>query len=211
MRIVTGYLMPFIVLGFFSCGESTQPSQEAGEEASASSPADTLCGPGLICPDGLSFIQLGDYIQDIDTFQVDTRNILDELITEGGYHWVTRTVSFPEGEVIIEGDFIPVEQANDTLLSMSRVNRLRIESADFSTPEGIHVGSPFASLLEIFDQAQLEIIPLPQYSVIQIAIPEKNNIAYLISHPGIPGVNDAPSWTPDMIPPESPIRAIVVM
>ena len=163
-----------------------------------------------ICPEGLSFIKLGQGISELDTQNVDPAIIIDELNTQNGYQWVSRTIKFAEGDIIIEGQFIPEAEANDTILSMTLVNRMRIEVPSFTTPAGLSVGQDYQTILEAYADKEAVLNPLPDYGMVELRFAEVPYI-FLFKDPNNQLATQNQLIQADQLAKDSRVEAIVVM
>jgi len=135
-----------------------------------------------LTPEGIGAIQLGDYLRKVDSLSLPRLEVTEDQQFEGAYTWMTRTITWKNGDkVILEGDFFETDKVNDQLLQLSKVNRIRIESPDFTTSEGIHTGSTFKQLSAVFPDSSMMITPFPAYNMIEVFIPGYSPFHYLFS------------------------------
>ncbi len=131
---------------------------------------------------GIGAIQLGDYLRKVDSLSLPRLEVSEDQQFEGAYTWITKTITWKNGDkVILEGDFFEVNKVNDQLLQLSKINRIRIESPDFMTSEGIHTGSTFGQLSVVFPDSSMMITPFPTYNMIEVYIPGYSPFHYLFS------------------------------
>ncbi len=197
----------------------TTPSSE--KQTSEVPPADTLAkndqsahscpaAPHGICNQGLRFAHLGDTLVDLEV-PIEGSLVQDTLYHASGYYWRAFTVAFAEGEVIIEGDFIDERSATDQQVLASQVNRVRVEAPFFRTEAGIRVGSSFNDLLRAFPEEDFFFDPIPEFQVLQVQVGARNIFYLLREETPELATGDAGIITPDMIPQDARISAIVVM
>lgn len=152
---------------------------------------------------------MGDYLAEVD-WEAETDEaveITDSLESQGGYLWLTRSIDLAEGRLLIEGEFIDERVANDTLLSESKINRIRIESPSFRTMEGIRVGSTTADLMKAFPNADMGLIPLTAYGLMDVQ-PDSSHIHFLIPLPE--NLPEEGPISPEMLPADGEVRMIVI-
>lgn len=198
--------------------EPTDPEQPGRPATEADSSAVVDAAPedcpdelDVICEDGLAFVPLGGFVAEVQASDLAATEIQDSVETGNGYEWLTRTLYFDQGQVIVEGDFIDQRQSNDTLLSDSRINRVRVESPLFRTARDIRVGQPVSRLLRAYPEGEFQVVPIPDYHAYQVRM-ANSHIFYLISAAGHTASDlSAAELTPRMLPQDAPIVAIVVM
>ena len=135
-----------------------------------------------ICESGLFFARIGESIAQVDTEEMEPESVEDSVENQGGYVWMTRTYHFKKGKIVLEGEFLDERQTNDTLLSASTINRLRIESSIFQTKENIRVGSTLSSLSKVYGDSLLQAQVLLNYERIQVQASDSRMI-FLIDDP----------------------------
>ena len=160
---------------------------------------------------GFFFARIGEYIAQVDTEDLVPKSVEDSVENQGGYVWMTRTYHFEKGKIVLEGEFLDERQTNDTLLSASTINRLRIESPIFQTKENIHVGSLLSSLSAAYGDSLLQAQALLDYERIQVQAAD-SRLIFLINDPGNE-LSGKLGETPviSQLPEDVAISAIVVM
>ncbi|MEL6674010.1 MAG: hypothetical protein AAFR61_17535 [Bacteroidota bacterium] len=197
----SSWIWILLALGLWvACGENQaekegedQPDMEEeflpdSVDTSGMVEAKCLTQPGQICQTGLSFVQVGTYLAELDFSESGGSEGDAEIVHEGGYDRLVRTLTFPSGQVVIEGNFIDGHLTNDSLIYASLVNRIRIEAAEFKTSDGVAVGSPVKAMLaqevdsawSIISFAQFD---LPQYEMLQIQRKELPQLSFLVDDP----------------------------
>ncbi len=176
------------------------------------------CGPNdpgkrpletTISPVGLRFVRLQDSLASIQPQGSNLVSMRDTLEHANGYIWLSRILDLQDGQIILDGDFIDDRQATQALIDASQVNRIRIESPSFETQEGLKVGSTFADLIKAFHDSTLYIDPLPDFQMLQVQIPNMG-MYYLFEEPKQLDSGQL-DISPDHVPSDLPIKAIVVM
>jgi hypothetical protein len=208
-----------------SCSKETQENQDNIEQEIAPDSIDTegiseaekreldcLTHSDYICETGLFFVRIGDYIADIQAEEVDGATISDSLVSENGYEWVVRTMELPEGQIIVEGEFVDERKSNDTILSNTRVNRVRVETPLFQTADQIKVGDSITKLLEVYTEESFQVVSIPSYEIISVQV-SNQKLNYLVKDDGNALANSLPGdvINIDDLPREALISGIVVM
>ena len=220
-RIV--FLFAFsMLLVFYSCnsessatqtseGTDTLTADELAMEAYMEAEMECLSNPWQICESGLTFVQLQDYIANIDVEKWEPKEIADSLMQESGYDWLQRTIHLSEGSIMIEGNFIDSNISNDTILSESQVNRIHVRSTLYQTRDQLRVGSTVSELLERYPEHEWLISAIPDYETIVLQTRDSR----LIYHFADPGnqISEAPVDTFSILslPQNLKVYSIVVM
>ncbi|MCB0839599.1 MAG: hypothetical protein KDE26_21155 [Bacteroidetes bacterium] len=218
------FLSIFMMIALFSCKNDNQEKKQEEEilpdsilnteGMSEAEKAEYICltHNDYICETGLFFVRLGDFIGDLQAEEIEGASISDSVVSESGYQWVVRTMQLPEGRIIVEGEFIDERQSNDTLLSNTRVNRLRIESPLFQTPDQLKVGDSVTRLLELYPEESFQVVSIPDYEVINIQV-GNSRYNYLVSDKGNAMASSIAGDVilVDDLPREAMISGIVVM
>lgn len=227
------YLLIFLSLSLclYSCqSEKEQEKQEEdipteapllSELVDTEKDKDCPLAIDLICNRGLSFAPLGLQIADLHVEEIEDVLESDSLDYEMGYVRLNRSFTFKDGSVLLEGGALPEADATDELLSASNLSRIRIESPQFKTADGIHVGMSIQQLQEIYTAEDISIASFasvpefsgnPKYEFLMI-YPEKHpNITYLLPDPGhqIYRKAQVEEMQLNMLPKEGIISSIVV-
>jgi hypothetical protein len=203
-----------------ACGsESDQAQAEAKAAAAADSMEAKAAVPvddcpdelDVICEDGLAFVPLGGFVAEVQVEDLAANQIQDSLESGNGYEWISRTLHFDQGRVVVEGEFIDARNSNDTLLSESHINRVRIESPLFRTSRDVRVGSSVQALRQAYPEGDFQVTRIPNYQAFQVRLPG-SHIFYLVGDPaGEMNEQSLAEFSIEMLPPEAPIIAIVVM
>ncbi|MEZ4829985.1 MAG: hypothetical protein R3C61_27435 [Bacteroidia bacterium] len=217
MKITLRTSLLVFVCWLSACGPASESKdQETAPDSlstSGMSKAEIECfsHPDFICESGLNFVRLGDYVSDVRLSTLSEAQVQDSLENGNGYIWLVRTLHMPEGKIIVEGEFLDERFASDSLISASKVNRIRVESPMFRTPADLHVGSTLAQLLEKYDAASIQVFSLPEYESINIQVGAEHYL-YLIRDKGNQIAQaEGNALTVSSIPQQSVIAAIVVM
>lgn len=154
-----------------------------GDQPIPLSQGDSTClaQPAAICEYGLQIAFLG---MPLSALHVDDEGvqITDRKFSEGGYEWMGKEISFPDGgTIMLEGEFVD-EGDPAQRLPNSTINRIRIESEQFHTLNGISVGSAIAELRSQYPDSAFRAYYIPDYQMIDISLPELSRI-----HFNIPG------------------------
>lgn len=208
------YLCLFLLtFCLFSCNRKSEAARteqpKSGLSPQEQAELECLSKGDRICESGLSFAQLNDTLAAITLPDMDPEAMQDSSISRGGYTWLTRTVHLNVGRVVLEGAFFDDRQVNDTLLSASLINRIRIESPLLSTTGGIHTGNRVSDLEEILGKKDWLIQAVPGYGVLQIQVGD-SRISYLIPQGTIKNESDG-TINRRKLPPDAEIIALVVM
>lgn len=214
----------FVCLCGLACNSASQspeaePREDQVVELSEAEKAELLCleSGNSICQSGIGIgengemlVRIGDFIGDILP-EGEFFSIEDSVEEQEGFIWAIRTIHDSQGTVILEGNFIDVrEQALDSLLQESTVNRIRVLNSLFRTPIHLGVGSSFSELLAVFDATSLGLVHLPDFGYIDIQV-DQSRIHYLLSDEFLPEYLDENGIVPSSIPAEARIGMIVVM
>lgn len=166
----------------------TAPQEETLEEKSIREfKEDSICRtrPFVVCNFGAGDVSLGIPIRDAQPKNSSPMPSADSLDAKGGFVWVTRSFFFSKGRMLVEGEFVDERNANDTLLSDTRVNRIRIETPEFATTDGVRVGDSFSKLTNLFPAESLLIAPVPGYQVLDISHRMgARRVHYMLNDPG---------------------------
>ena len=193
------------------------PKEETLEEKSIREfKEDSICReqPFVLCNYGVGDISLGIPIRDAQPDFSKPMSSADSLDSKGGYVWVTRTFQFPKGRIFVEGEFIDERAATDTLLSNTLVNRIRIESPEFATTDGIRVGDPVSKLFSLFPAEGLVILPVPGFQVLDISHRQGiRRVHYMLNDPGYKMAKQMKDgYVPaSVIPPDATFLYLVLM
>ncbi|MEZ4776056.1 MAG: hypothetical protein R3D00_22965 [Bacteroidia bacterium] len=217
-------LLPFTLLvlvlwGISSCSNETGEKKNQdlylpdsiNTEGMSQAEIECFSNPDFICESGLAFVRLGDYVADVKLSSLSDDDIQDSVQNGNGFEWLVRTLHLEDGKIIVEGEFIDQRYSNDSLLAVSKVNRIRVESQKYRTPEEIHVGTSLSDFLEKFEAASVQVFPLTEFESINIQVGSQKYI-YLVKDAGNRMSTAAGNeFSIDDIPAESRISAIVVM
>jgi len=147
-----------------SPGEGAELKQETYEETLA-----CLQDPFHICESGIQSASLQDYLADVMIEPLNVAQLGDSLDEGNGYVWLVRTLHMDKGKVYIEGNFIDERKADEEEINSSRVNRIRIESPQFYTQEGLTVGKTLGDLLEVYSDSAFYLVSQPDYGVLDLS------------------------------------------
>lgn len=130
--------------------------------------------PKTFCWDGLDFISLRDSLTwktypapeggtFKDTVFVDSVDARDEKgkFTRTELAWNVRMLHFATGTVYLEADF------EEGFL----LNRIRIETPEYHTKNGLGVGSTVADIVKGYEGEQLQVLPFEEFQVMEIVRP----------------------------------------
>ncbi len=191
----------FTLLLLFACTSEPQEQQQALPENLSLTEADKNClaSGNRICEPGLPFSLLGQSMQELSLPNPENIRVTDSVIQAGGYYWNMKTLRTPAGLIVLEGDFIDDRsQGLEGLPQYQRISRIRIETPEYSTSQGISVENNVGDLRNALGEADLLAQYLPGYASIDISI-ANSQIHYLIRDEN--GQFDKLS-TPEMIPVE---------
>lgn len=201
----------------FACDNQSEDNQQQEEYLPDSTntegmvEADCFSQPDIICESGLDFVRLGDYVADVLLEELGDEDVQDSIQQGNGYEWLVRTLHLKDGKIIVEGEFFDQRESNDTLLSLSKVNRLRIESPVFHTPDQVRVGSTLDLLNQKYSPDSLLVSSIPEYQVINVQV-YGQRINYHISDQGNQIATAAGNnLSIGDIPADKKISAIVIM
>lgn len=164
---------------------------------------------------GLSFADLGQMLEEMDTIVPGMGILQDTLSTESGYKYATRTLHVEDGTVVVEGEYVREEDASQERIAQSFVNRIRIQSPSFQTKYGVATGMTIEALNEKFPGELFLINPIPAYQAIDITGAFDTHIHYLIHDPGnaigLKAMEENVELTLDDLPKDKKLFAIVLM
>jgi hypothetical protein len=156
-------------------GLSTGCKQNGNGSDQDSTASDSLVDPSLECEglkakqfcwEGLDFIRIGDsltwktYAPPVGGVFKDTV-FSDTVMAESGAQitdWNVRLLRFASGVVFLESDF-------DT---GHLLNRLRVETPEYSLKNGLRVGSTAAEVFNAYGAASLKVLPFEEYGVMEV-------------------------------------------
>jgi len=162
-----------------------------------------------IQPDGLSWVKVGQYIKDVDTQQVAYSQYNSEQQYENDFTWIMLTITLVDGsQVLVEGEFFEQDKVRPEQIIASRVNRVRIETPQYTTPEGLSVGSTFNELQSLFPDSVMNYRPFIEQNQIEVYIPRYSPYHYLFPIEKKDTTSVPKDWKID---PETRIAAIVIM
>ena len=151
----------------------------------------------LIRSNGTKHLKLGDAMPDSSKQTFKGHTMRDTVFKGEGYEWNASVIDYPRGAVILEQDFF----GNDF------INRIRIESADFSYKKKIRVGSKLADLKAV--SPEWSLTHLKEYNRIDIYT---DGIHFLISDEKLPeAVKNKARLLPEDLDLEAKILTIVLM
>ncbi|MEM9719642.1 MAG: hypothetical protein AAGA10_10360 [Bacteroidota bacterium] len=163
---------------------------------------------------GLSFISIGDRYTRLDSLDIPYKLTETAYTQEQGYIWLVREMFLDSGKVTFEGNYFKEESLNETDIQNSHLNRIRIESPQLSLPNGIKTGMTFKKLKEKLNDAELELILLNDYNIIDISAPEVSNAHFLFPCPDTLSVDSSSivvQLPPTSLPENSLMEAIVIL
>jgi hypothetical protein len=191
-----------LLLFLFACREEEENGESRLPDSQEEMPL-----PDSIDTRGLAFAQLESYIADVVPDTNLVLSVADTVVNQGGYLWLVRTLHTSQGPILLEGEFIDDRIANDTLLSESRINRIRIESSLFQTRQQLRVGSPLSALRQHYPDSLISVTPIPGFDMVQVQAGEES-LFYLIFAPKLA---TQPQVQLAELPADARIEAIVVM
>ncbi|MEO1448375.1 MAG: hypothetical protein AAFV07_02545 [Bacteroidota bacterium] len=199
------------LLLLISCGNEQQSDSSTDEKSTltdnGAEVTDCMSRPDYICEQGLAAAPLGTMLAFSGIEDLEAQ---DSVENQQGYVWLTRTLPFEDGTVVIEGQFIDERQSNDTLLSESTVNRVRINSPSFRTAENIRVGSTLQELQQAFPDSTFLVDAVPGFSVMQVRL-SSSHILFLVPDQAFTPAPEQDYPTFDRLDPYTKIESIVVM
>ena len=214
--------LTLILLALIACKNESQENEQEdqflpdsinteGMSEAEKAEIECLTHTDYICESGLFFARLGDYVADVQASELKEATIEDSVVSENGYDWVVRTLALEEGRVIVEGEFVDQRESNDTILSATRVNRLRIESPLFQTSDNVRVGDKIEKIADLYSNDGFQIISIPDYEVINIQVTGRK-FHYHLSDKGNKIADSlGEGFSISDLPQEAIISAIVVM
>jgi hypothetical protein len=166
----------------------------------------------LICEFGVTHIgSLGFPLDELE-FEAEVK-IKDTVFTQGGYQWRGKEIILADGSSVhLEGNFVDEgDPANQ--LEVSTVNRIRVESPLYQTPEGIKVGLSFGELKALIDEEQIVAIYIPSAKMVDLTVPEVSGLHFnlpLDTEIELQEGYQGKEIKIDIIPIQTPIHSIVV-
>lgn len=208
-----------VALTIMACGPSspsdTESAAEAFDPASLGlTQADSSClhDPYQICEAGLAFALLGQPIDQVDWAPYGVVSSSEEIMTGNGFQWMVKTLAFPEGQLVLEGEFIDERFADEASLQQSPINRIRVETPQFATAEALAVGSSVEELLQVQPDSLYEVISIPEYETLAVQAPSTSSLSFLIEDLGNRlSVSAGQDLRLSKLPPDATIKAVVVM
>ena len=210
-------------LSLFALGMMVGCGPEKEETSSVDLPADSTevaetegaqpCAePDRICPDGLSFVALGQYVANVGPQELfEAGRIRDTLQSGNGYVWLTRILQFDEGAILVEGDFIDDRELTQDKVDASQVNRIQVQTPAYSTAQGLRVGSTFADLQAAFPDSTLYLDPIPEYQAVAVQVQGLPLFFNFVEKTPELSAQADRSLSPEMMPADLEISSIVVM
>ena len=198
--------LAILLLLSIGCGPASPTVESTDTEAAPLS--ECMSQADLICQSGILGARLGDLVAEATWENAENIAVQDSLESQGGYIWLSRTVHLPDGPIIVEGNFIDERNMSDSLLSESRVNRLRIHNSAFQTTDQLHIGSSVAEIIAAYPAADFGLIPLASYGMLDIQV-DTSHIHFLIRV--APELLAQDSLRLESVPIESQVAMIVVM
>jgi hypothetical protein len=131
----------------------------------------------LICEFGVTQIAILGFPMDELILDKSIR-IKDTLYIQGGYQWRGQELALTDGSMVyLEGNFVD-EGDPGNQLPISIVNRIRVESSQYETVEGIKVGMPFSELKQKLSEDQYVAIYIPSVGMVDITLPELSGLHF---------------------------------
>ena len=192
-----GLLMIMLVV-FGACSNEQQDRKQPDEYLPDSIQSEGVAASGCfsqlnrICDSGLAFAQLGQEVALMEGEGLSVTHIEDSTELEGGYIWLQRTLHFPDGFILLEGEFLQEKDYRPEKISQSLLNRIQIQTPSFSTEKDIRIGSTIAELSQKFEGSEPTLFSFgafeefrnnPEYEVLQIKFEEEPHINYLTPDP----------------------------
>ncbi len=199
----------------WSCGNEESSSEQQKDILPDSVNTDGMANVDprfLIQSQGLSFVNLGQPLNELDTIVPDLGILQDTLVYDQDYVLATRTLTLDDGVVVVEGEYIDENKVNNGIIASSSVNRVRIESPRFQTRNGLSVGMSVRDLKQMFPEEEFYINPIIGYDALDISGVFNTHIHYLVSDPGNElARSKQEGMSLDDLPAEAPFFAIVLM
>ena len=163
---------------------------------------------------GLSFISIGDKYALLDSLELPFELSEPVFNQEQGYVWLIREMALDSGKVTFEGNYFKEQDISETDLRNSYVNRIRIESPMLTLANGVKTGITYGELKGRLNYAELELILLTDYRMIDISAPDMPTAHFLFPCPDTLMVDStalAIQIPPGSLPENSPMEAIVIL
>lgn len=212
------FLIPLILValsGFFACAPQNEEQTSyhvpsASNEAElATQEAACLAQADYICQTGLSFVQLGDslkYLELSENFSTPEQ----EILTGEGVQWLSLSIPVESGTIVLESEYLEDKYPAEWLAETT-VNRIRIESSAYQTPQRLRVGDSVDKLIQTNPDGEFLVIPIPDYETISVRHVQ-SQLNYLFRDPQNSwSKSHASPYQLRFMPAKAEIYAIVVM
>lgn len=146
---------------------------------------------------GLNTVQVGGEMPEEGVEEWQGRAVKDSMIEEAGYRWRMAILSYPQGKVYLEEGFFEDKS----------INRIRVETPDFTCRKEIRVGSPIGDIRKLGRVRSITL--MPEYQRIDVFVKDMH---FLISDQAlIESAQKKAKLTLKDLNPTAEILAIVLM
>jgi hypothetical protein len=156
------------------------------------------------------WFRLGDPIDGLNTMGYQRAYMTDTLFSGGGYEWRAKVIHFAEGDLTVEGDFVD-EGDPAGKLPTSGINRIRLQTPNFRSPEGWGVGTSISELRQSVPDSVFVVVPIPQYGFIQVSLPALTRLNFLVRDNSLFSLPDSVLPSIGMLPGGAMVESVVIM
>lgn len=195
-----------------SCSNEEKTFQKVSPSPTAHESTEE-CGKDIhhICNQGLSFVKIGDSLAGLPFTHPSIKSVRDTVIHTEDYETFGKIITVNDGVIVIESS--PIEKAEPTCDVMhAHVGTIRVQSALFSTPENIKIGSTFSQLKTLYPDSLIIVEPGDNVGEIELKVPKVTRINYTLqqakTNNGNPG---AEMYEVSQIPSNAKVSAIMIM
>ena len=159
----------------------------------------TACSSRVVRPSGLSYAKVGSPMPKVGVKKIKGHAVRDSIFEDEDFSWRVAILNYSKGKVFLEQDFNGAE----------RINRIRIETPELKTQQGITVGQTIADLNAI--TGSWYVHPLPKFNVFDFYSELMPRVHFVVSEPGRDMSDlDWEKYPISSFKPESKIVSIVV-
>lgn len=158
----------------------------------------TSCNKNIIGTNGIHYAKIGQHMPPEETYKIKGKIVLDTVFVDEDHEWRGMVVEHKEGIVILEEDFYDHET----------LNRIRIETPELRTKNGLTVGKTVGDLAEV--TKRWHINAMPRFERWDFYAREMPRIHFVIKDDGKIARGDTSVFKIEDFDPGIKIEAIVV-